>query len=140
MAFEILIVILIITVMITYLLERHLSRRQTRRVICAVLGSGGHTTELVRMISRLSAELRPTLYVCGENDRFSAQKVKQTQRLTELSDIIMLPRPRNVGQSYLSSIFSSFKTIVYALSIFSRERPSLVPDFRSQSNILHFWG
>lgn len=42
----------------------------------AVIGSGGHTTEMIEALSALGGAYNPRIYVLAETDRMSEQKVR----------------------------------------------------------------
>ncbi len=46
--------------------------------VCIVLGSGGHTTELLRLVSAVGARFSQRVYVLADSDAFSASKVPST--------------------------------------------------------------
>lgn len=93
--------------------------------ICAILGSGGHTNEMIRIISELDPDLRPTQYILSQGDTLSFEKAQKLLG-AELKEFIWLPRPRNVGQSYLTSIATSLKTLFKCLELFSHNMPKLL--------------
>ena len=53
--------------------------RQSARVM-AVLGSGGHTAELLRAMEGLGEAYRPRTYVVAETDGLSRSKAEQFER------------------------------------------------------------
>lgn len=93
--------------------------------VCAVLGSGGHTNEMMRMIDGLANELKPTIYICSSSDTLSQTRITQTSSKSKLQ-VVLLPRPRNVGQSYLTSIFTTLRTIWVSCLMLRQCCPSLV--------------
>jgi beta-1,4-N-acetylglucosaminyltransferase len=136
-----------------------------------VLGSGGHTTEMLRMTQFLDAQYyHPLVYVKASTDTTSLVRVVQQQQQRQqrhlrqvvqssqsyfyntmsndtnrmstkkttaaaaaaaeaLNSIVVIhdiPRSREVGQSYASSILSTLYAAWYAFRLVARERPGLI--------------
>jgi beta-1,4-N-acetylglucosaminyltransferase len=95
--------------------------------VSAVLGSGGHTNEMLRIIEGLSDELKPTIFICSLSDTLSQSKISQiSTKKQQQRQIILLPRPRNVGQSYFTSTFTTLRTILFSTIMLYNCNPSLV--------------
>eukprot|EP00047_Mylnosiga_fluctuans_P010740 m.17731 g.17731 ORF g.17731 m.17731 type:complete len:156 (-) comp3270_c0_seq2:312-779(-) len=91
------------------------------------LGSGGHTTEMMRLLSGVDrSKFSPRIYVVSWTDKMSESRCLESERGN--SDILCerVPRSREVRQSFLSSILSSLHTFAYALPLLIRHRPDLV--------------
>ena len=95
--------------------------------IYAVLGSGGHTNEMMRLIDGLPEDLQPTHYIVGEDDSMSVEKLSHTNGHGGKYKLIRLPRPRAVGQSYLTSTITSMRTLYGCIQVFRVSLPHLVP-------------
>lgn len=140
-----------------------------------VLGSGGHTAEMLAMLGQLDRrQFGPLHYVLATSDSTSERRVEaferqRVQQLHHASDhasdhhqrkqppqqplqqrpqpplqqradgtqaaeappppdwrILRVPRSREVGQSYLTSIVSTLYATLYALALVWRQMPSLV--------------
>jgi beta-1,4-N-acetylglucosaminyltransferase len=78
---------------------------------------GGHTAEMFRLLNNLDDDLQPTDFILCEDDQL-AFRILNT-RAKQSSKLIVLPRPRKVGQSYFTSIFTSLWTIVYCMCYLS---------------------
>lgn len=89
--------------------------------LMAVLGSGGHTGELLTVLKGLRPE--PTVFVYGAGDALSVHKAQQ---LDIPATFVALPRARNVHQSFRSAVFSSLRTLWYAQQCVRTYRPSMV--------------
>lgn len=90
----------------------------TRPRIAAVLGSGGHTAEMFRMIKNLDASLLPRIFFCTGDDKLAQEMVRQFEECClrgRKCQILTIPRPRKVGQSYFSSIFTTMWAVVYCI-------------------------
>lgn len=99
--------------------------------VCVVLGSGGHTSEMLRSLETIPSSFwagnRP-FYVVSATDTHSrglAQQFEQ-RHFQRHAETYVIPRAREVGQSYFTSIFTTLKATLAALSIVYRERPQVV--------------
>ncbi|XP_019057433.1 PREDICTED: UDP-N-acetylglucosamine transferase subunit ALG14 homolog [Tarenaya hassleriana] len=100
-----------------------------------VLGSGGHTAEMLSLLSVLQKDrFKPRFYVAAATDNMSIQKarafedsfvekpgVKETS-----SQFMQIYRSREVGQSYVTSVWTTLVAIVHALWLMIRIRPEVV--------------
>ncbi|KAM7370246.1 hypothetical protein PAMP_011517 [Pampus punctatissimus] len=95
-----------------------------------VAGSGGHTTEILRLMESLSAAYTPRHYVIADTDRMSEEKICTFESLKQHSDsqftIHRIPRSREVHQSWSSSVLSSLSALCYSLPLVFRLRPDMV--------------
>ena len=132
-------VILLPCLRLLYLLYTIWRRRQTGYTsvpsphydsvhMMAVLGSGGHTKEMLVLINSLGSKFTPRSYVIADNDRLSIEKVKDMQlSATDVNyRIYSLPRSRVVHQSFISSIFTSLRAFLSALPIVARAKPDVL--------------
>lgn len=92
-----------------------------------VLGSGGHTTEILRIVQKLNLEkYSPRVYVKADSDTISSKKVKEFEKSKNNYKIIEISRSREVGQSYLTSVLTTVWTIFQSFPIIWREKPDLL--------------
>ena len=101
-----------------------------------VLGSGGHTAEMLRLLGGMNLHsYTPRVYVVAEGDKMSVDKVEKFESTTSRStqglesaamSIRKVPRARQVMQSYITSIFSTLVAVVYSLPIVWSAYPDLV--------------
>lgn len=95
--------------------------------ILIVLGSGGHTTEILRIVQRLNHEkYSPRIYIKAKTDVISSNKVKEIEKSHKNYKIIEISRSREVGQSYLTSVLTTIWTILQSFPIVWREKPDLL--------------
>ena len=96
-----------------------------------VLGSGGHTTEMLDLIKNLKPDrYGPIVLVVANTDTTSLQRVQayphalpiqNKQNLVSLEStgdqqqVYRIPRSREVGQSYASSILTTLRSFLFAL-------------------------
>ena len=97
-----------------------------------VVGSGGHTSEMMRIVGGLELKnYTPRLYVIAEGDEMSREKVKVFETAngtfgTESVVVKTIPRARKVLQSYFTSIFTTLVAIFSSFAVVVRFRPDLV--------------
>ncbi|KZV70704.1 glycosyltransferase family 1 protein [Peniophora sp. CONT] len=106
------------------------------------LGSGGHTSEMLALVSSLDfTRYTPRTYIVSEGDELSAQKAADLEKLRHnsikpnengSSYILTIPRARRVHQSLLTTPFSALKTLVGALNYMTvpalRHKPQDAPE------------
>ncbi|CEO99498.1 UDP-N-acetylglucosamine transferase subunit ALG14 [Plasmodiophora brassicae] len=91
-------------------------------VTLAVLGSGGHTSELLTVMKGMDrGRYRPLHYVVADTDRTSQGRVLDQDAVVHL-----LPRSRHVGQSFLSAVPTTLVAILAAIRLVLSVRPELV--------------
>lgn len=119
-----------------------------------VLGSGGHTTEMIHLLTSIQHHeyFAPLNYVVAETDVTSIRRLEAFAtavsnkdnnfegkgevartydepivRLPPQGMVYKIPRAREVGQSYLSSIFTTFYSLLYtAKLVLFTTRPDLL--------------
>ena len=92
----------------------------------AVLGSGGHTTEMLHLIKNLDPEhYAPLIYITATTDTTSLQRVNTVEGRTA-DAIWRIPRSREVGQSYLTSVATTLYSFFHAFWIVLKIRPGLL--------------
>ena len=144
---------------------------KTRRIkTMVVLGSGGHTTEMIHLLEQLDTDTySPFVYIVANSDNTSIARLKQyigevqssneinsaavttktnrwkgrypleneslcqnntvagtTSALPDMASVRRLPRPREVHQSYISSIVPTLRSVFYTYYILQREKPDLI--------------
>lgn len=91
-----------------------------------VIGSGGHTAEMLRLMNEMNKKkFTPRLYVLANTDTTSQIRVKNEECGTDWS-IAKIPRSRYVNQSYLTSIFSTIYSIFMTVPVVILFKPDLV--------------
>lgn len=110
--------------------------------VLVVLGSGGHTAEMLTLVSDMMGYLpngTKLTYVTGVTDSHSASKANDLHRheatgggaSTSSARIprvafVTLPRAREVKQPWISSIASSAKTVIAAIRLVWQTKPDVV--------------
>jgi len=97
--------------------------------ILAVAGSGGHTTELLRMLKSLpNINFKQVNYIVANSDKMSSNKIKafEEEKKSFNYKIKTIPRSREVGQSWLSSIFYTLYAFLCTVPVVWRCSPDLL--------------
>ena len=102
-----------------------------KKSIMIILGSGGHTGEILLMIKKLDFNKFSTCYfVSSHNDKNSENKTKESIDINNYKNtkfhFIKIYRARNVGQSFLSSIPTTIYSLFQSLFILIKTRPNMV--------------
>ncbi|XP_069368974.1 UDP-N-acetylglucosamine transferase subunit ALG14 isoform X2 [Paralichthys olivaceus] len=100
--------------------------------VLVVAGSGGHTTEILRLMGSLCAAYTPRHYVIADTDQMSEEKISTFESSKQHSDsgsqftICRIPRSREVHQSWSSSVVSTLNALQYSLPLVFRLRPDMM--------------
>lgn len=107
------------------ILNRRGVRSFPRRTLI-ILGSGGHTTELLSMTKHLEPSLyKPIIYCKAESDTTSDDRLRSLHGPGRT--VHDLPRAREVGQSYFSSIGTTLYAFWFAAyRVWFEWKPELV--------------
>lgn len=112
----------------------HRARRDHRSVLTnrhhvpirtlVVLGSGGHTTEMLTLVDALDpSSFSPLLFCKASSDTTSQQRLATLRHTPAVHNI---PRAREVGQSYWTSLWTTLVAQVHAIRLVYRLRPRLL--------------
>ncbi|KAI8902625.1 glycosyltransferase [Globomyces pollinis-pini] len=74
-----------------------------------VLGSGGHTTEMFKLIRDLDPDSLSRVYVMADSDTLSQSKINSD------ADIVKIPRSRSVHQSWITTPFTTIYSFFYCI-------------------------
>ncbi|KAH3694009.1 UDP-N-acetylglucosamine transferase subunit ALG14 homolog [Dreissena polymorpha] len=95
--------------------------------ILAVIGSGGHTSELLRLMGHLGSHYEPRYYVMANTDVMSEKKVHKLEKDANIMyRIYKIPRSREVKQSWITTVLSTIVASVYALPLVFKLRPDII--------------
>uniref|UniRef100_A0A182M490 UDP-N-acetylglucosamine transferase subunit ALG14 n=1 Tax=Anopheles culicifacies TaxID=139723 RepID=A0A182M490_9DIPT len=107
--------------------------RTTPARTMVVMGSGGHTAEMLRIVERLDCQrYSPRQYVIASTDKTSVVKVIESEIRREPDpekqtyEIITIPRSRDVHQSYVSSIATTVFALINCVPLVLKARPELI--------------
>ncbi|CAL1401327.1 unnamed protein product [Linum trigynum] len=119
-----------------YLTGKPLSSKSSDpRSTLIVLGSGGHTAEMINILSVMQKyRFTPRFYIAAATDSMSLQKarvledslVDENQDEKVPAEFMQIYRSREVGQSYITSIGTTLIAIAHALWLMLRTRPEVV--------------
>ncbi|TPX58962.1 hypothetical protein PhCBS80983_g02791 [Powellomyces hirtus] len=106
-------------------------KRAGNCTICIVLGSGGHTTEMLRMLKTLPPRFSPRRYLIADSDMGSRGKALsfEESRGSKLGIdycIETIPRARRVHQSYLTTPLSFLHASLASVAVLVRARPHMI--------------
>lgn len=101
-----------------------------------VLGSGGHTAEMLNLLYVLQKErFKPRYYIAAATDNMSLQKARvfedsllSKEVLEEVggAEFMQIYRSREVGQSYITSVGTTLVAIAHALWLMIKIRPQVI--------------
>ncbi|KAK9842303.1 hypothetical protein WJX81_005535 [Elliptochloris bilobata] len=97
-----------------------------------VLGSGGHTAEMLTLAAHLDKQhYSPRCYVVAATDRMGEAKANAAEACGRgvaegQACVCKIPRSREVGQSYVSSVWTTLVALCAAFSVVFSQRPELV--------------
>lgn len=105
-------------------------RLRTKRVspckTMIVVGAGGHAAEMMTLLSGLSLDrYTPRIYVVAKNDSMACKKIETFEKNSQ-SDVRKIMRAREVGQNYVSSVFTTLTAIFNCLPLMVVSRPDLL--------------
>ena len=117
-------------VLLLALIIRRRGRRDGSKIATlVVLGSGGHTAEMLRLITDFDfGRYTPLTLVTAATDTTSRAKAERELPQAALSTArwAAIPRAREVGQSFLSSVPSTLKALWACLHLIWTAAPDLV--------------
>ncbi|KAJ1892915.1 UDP-N-acetylglucosamine transferase subunit [Kickxella alabastrina] len=94
------------------------ARLPAKKILCVVLGSGGHTAEMTRLLQGVDFDrYNQRLYIVGDTDHLSMDQIGGTLEgsrdpLTEDYIVCRVPRSRAVGQSWWTSVLTAVHCFV----------------------------
>ncbi|CAN1186042.1 UDP-N-acetylglucosamine transferase subunit ALG14 homolog [Linum perenne] len=131
-----LLIVVIRVVYVLYWTGKPLSSKSSKpRSTLIVLGSGGHTAEMIDLVSGMRKDrFTPRFYIAAATDNMSLQKARvledsladENQNKKVPPQFMQIYRSREVGQSYITSIGTTLIAIAHALWLMLRTRPEVV--------------
>mmetsp|Transcript_36823 Transcript_36823/g.37477 ORF Transcript_36823/g.37477 Transcript_36823/m.37477 type:complete len:186 (-) Transcript_36823:143-700(-) len=102
-------------------------KRKGKAKTMVIFGSGGHTSEMLKLIHKLDATLySPMFFILAKTDITSFQKIQSSKLTFPSIQYIRIHRSREVKQSWLSSIWTILLSIIECFWIFHSLRPDLI--------------
>ena len=105
------------------------TRKEGKRNTMIYLGSGGHTTEMIALITKLDTNVYfPVHFVLGESDITSRPKI-EASNLKQFNEKNTkwhtIPRAREVKQSWITTIFTTLWSMVHSVYLIFYVQPDL---------------
>lgn len=95
-----------------------------------ILGSGGHTTEMISLLKRVDRTIyNPLIFVRASSDHTSEGRVKMKESEKKNIDncsFLAVPRSREVGQSYFTSIFTTLYSLFFSIRLVFQIQPHVI--------------
>lgn len=98
-----------------------------------VLGSGGHTGEMLRLLEGIDFfKFDHIDFVVANTDKMSVQKIRQLEENLKSrsfnveTSTNLIRRSRSVGQKYFSSVFTTILAIFCAIPLIFKTKPNLL--------------
>ncbi|PNY04089.1 UDP-N-acetylglucosamine transferase subunit ALG14 [Trifolium pratense] len=131
------ILILIRVLHVIYCSGRPLSKRASKPVsTLIILGSGGHTAEMLNLLAVLQKDrFNPRYYIAAATDNMSLQKAMMLEnslasesgiKVADTAQFMKIYRSREVGQSYITSVWTTLIATVHALWLMIKIRPEVI--------------
>lgn len=103
--------------------KRPAQKKKLRTMI--LLGSGGHTAELMPVVAALPKTVyTPRIYVVA--DERSKNKALAFEGTAADAEVCSIPRAREVGQSYVTSVATTLHALVHSVWLVMSRRPELI--------------
>uniref|UniRef100_A0A914D8K2 UDP-N-acetylglucosamine transferase subunit ALG14 n=1 Tax=Acrobeloides nanus TaxID=290746 RepID=A0A914D8K2_9BILA len=108
--------------------EKLVGNEKPKIRLCSVIGSGGHTTEMLAVMEQLGEHYSNRVYIVADTDRLGETKVLhfERSRASGTFEIVYVPRSREVGQSYFTSVYTTIRAILYSFMIIWQARPDVL--------------
>lgn len=93
-----------------------------------IWGSGGHTGEMFKLLEMVgTTKMKPVIFLVAACDEISRQKLSQSSLVHKhRAEIVLIKRSRRVGQSYLSSVWTTLAALLESAFIYLHHRPDLI--------------
>ncbi|XP_027910516.1 UDP-N-acetylglucosamine transferase subunit ALG14-like [Vigna unguiculata] len=129
--------ILVRLLYVIYHSRRPLTKRGLKPVsTLIILGSGGHTAEMINLLAVLQKDrFYPRFYIAAATDIMSLQKAQMLENsltsenasgVTDTAQFMKIYRSREVGQSYITSVWTTLVALVHALWLMVKIRPEVI--------------
>ncbi|CAG5129555.1 unnamed protein product [Candidula unifasciata] len=100
--------------------------------VLIVVGSGGHTSEILKLVKVLGDHYSPRYYVVADTDTISEHKVREVEKMRENSGrssdykLFIIPRSREVKQSYWTSVLTTLRALAFSVPLVFKLRPEVI--------------
>lgn len=96
-----------------------MNEKKSKKTLMIVLGSGGHTAQMVRLVDLLGKKYDYE-YVIAKEDRISERKIKIPGK------VFRVKRTREIGESIFSASFKQIKGLFEAFPIIKRSKAEAI--------------
>lgn len=106
--------------------QKHVVRTKPVKTMI-ILGSGGHTAEMIRILQYLNFKnYSPRIYIHADTDIMSMEKIKNLEKNNTDYKVFKIRRSRELHQSYYTSIYTTIYAIVESIPLLLKQRPKLL--------------
>ena len=113
------------------------SRSTRARRVMVILGSGGHTGEMIQLLQHVDrARCAELVYVRAKTDVSSEVRIRQMEeekKNAHKCSYVSIYRSREVGQSYVSSVPTTLLSIAQSVTVVCTHRPDIVSQSTTSS-------
>ncbi|KAK3586339.1 hypothetical protein CHS0354_038318 [Potamilus streckersoni] len=108
------------------------TRRTKAASVMIIAGSGGHTKEILSLVSSFGSHYSPRYYIVANTDKMSRQKIEALEaKEIKLSNreeysIHTIPRSREVSQSWFTTVLSTASATLYSFPLVFRLKPEVI--------------
>ena len=97
--------------------SNEIGENQEKVSLLAVLGSGGHTAEMLKLVGAMNKEKYSAItFVYAKTDKISPEKLKGLKN-NKAFKTFEIPRAREVGQNWITSFFYTIYAFLCCLSL-----------------------
>eukprot|EP01041_Mallomonas_annulata_P007681 gene7681-15725_t len=103
--------------------------KSTTVSIMIIFGSGGHTSEMLKLIAGFEEKrYSPAYFVLAQSDITSMDKIKNTEQQLPFKQpqFLRISRSREVKQSWLSSFFTTLLALFESIGLILKYKPQLI--------------
>lgn len=116
------------------LLKRAKSSGNKTYKTMVILGSGGHTSEMLSLLTNLNVKTyKPLIFVASKTDKFSEKRLHawEQQRCgsndaSEPHHVHYISRSREVNQSFVTTIFTTLVSLFECLTLIWNTKPDVI--------------
>lgn len=105
-------------------------RGKSNLKVVVLMGSGGHSTEMERLLVNLHRKYNQRIYIITKGDNLSLRRIydMEESRKSRGRDyhVVTIRRARQVGQSYITSIWTSLLCLYDCFKVVYATRPHIV--------------
>ena len=82
---------------------------------------------MIKLLQTLDSQVyRPRIYFIAETDKFSQQKLQEFEHTKSDFQVTKIPRSREVGQSYVTSVVTTLRSALHCLPHLLEHQPQLL--------------